>query len=312
MKKQSIGKYISSIYRCQSIIINRKFEQYGIGSGQYIFLVKIAGNPGINQRDLSIQVGIDRANTHRAIKKLEELGYIYTVRDDEDKRVLKSFLSEEGEALMPKISAGLADITKILTQGIDKAHLSELYKLLGMLEENAFKHVKSLREESRYMAKNRRLDVTNEKVNTILRKLAAPMILGILGMVLFNLTDTYFVGKLGTLQIAALSFTFPVVMVFNSINMGIGIGAAAVISKAVGEQEKDKVKRSVHRQPYAWSGHCNDDDDNRTAHYKTTVYAAWRRQHNFAIYTGIYEDMVRRHTLCSDTNDRQQRYPSPR
>ena len=93
------------------------------------------------------------------------------------------------------------------------------------------------------MAKNRRIDVTQEKVNTVLSNLAAPMILGILGMVLFNLTDTYFVGKLGTLQIAALSFTFPVVMVFNSINLGIGIGAAAVISKAVGEQKKDKVKR---------------------------------------------------------------------
>ena len=148
MKNQSIGKYISSIYRCQSIIINRKFEQYGIGSGQYIFLVRIAGNPGVSQRDLSLQVGINRANTHRAIKKLEALGYIYTVRDDDDKRIIKSYLSEKGEALMPKISEGLAGITKILTQGIDEAHLNMLYNLLGMLETNAFKHVKSLREES--------------------------------------------------------------------------------------------------------------------------------------------------------------------
>ncbi len=150
MNKQSIGKYISSIYRCQSIIINRKFEQYGIGSGQYIFLVNIARSPGINQRDLSIQVGIDRANTHRAIKKLEALGYIYIVRDDEDKRIIKSFLSEEGGALMPKISEGLASITKILTKGIDETHLSELYGLLGKLEENAFNYVNSLREESRH------------------------------------------------------------------------------------------------------------------------------------------------------------------
>jgi putative MATE family efflux protein len=69
------------------------------------------------------------------------------------------------------------------------------------------------------------------------------MILGILGMVAFNLTDTYFVGQLGTLQIAALSFTFPVVMVVNSINLGIGIGASAVISKAFGEQNKKRVMR---------------------------------------------------------------------
>jgi putative MATE family efflux protein len=69
------------------------------------------------------------------------------------------------------------------------------------------------------------------------------MIIGVLGMVAFNLTDTYFVGRLGTFQIAALSFTFPVVMVVNSINMGIGIGASAVISHAAGEKKKEKVVR---------------------------------------------------------------------
>jgi putative MATE family efflux protein len=93
------------------------------------------------------------------------------------------------------------------------------------------------------MAKNKRVDITQGPVNTVLRKLAAPMILGILGMVAFNLADTYFVGKLGTFQIAALSFTFPVVMVVGSINMGIGIGTSAVISKAVGEKQKEKVIR---------------------------------------------------------------------
>lgn len=93
------------------------------------------------------------------------------------------------------------------------------------------------------MTKKNKVSITQDPVNTVLRRLAVPMILGILGMVAFNLTDTYFVGKLGTLQIAALSFTFPVVMAINSINMGIGIGASAVISKAVGEQKRDKVLR---------------------------------------------------------------------
>ena len=93
------------------------------------------------------------------------------------------------------------------------------------------------------MQGNKRINITQEPVNKTLLKLALPMILGILGMVAFNLTDTYFVGQLGTLQIAALSFTFPVVMVVNSINLGIGIGASAVISKAAGERNKERVMR---------------------------------------------------------------------
>ncbi len=93
------------------------------------------------------------------------------------------------------------------------------------------------------MNQSKEKDLTKGEVPHILKKLTIPMILGILGLVIFNLVDTYFVGKLGTLQIAALTYTFPVVLVINSINLGLGIGAAAVISKAVGENNREKVIR---------------------------------------------------------------------
>jgi len=80
-------------------------------------------------------------------------------------------------------------------------------------------------------------------IQKTLIKLTIPMILGTLGMVIFNLADTFFVGQLGTNQLAALSFTFPVVLVVSSIAMGLGIGASAVISRAIGEGNYDKVKR---------------------------------------------------------------------
>ncbi len=80
-------------------------------------------------------------------------------------------------------------------------------------------------------------------VQKTLIRLTMPMMLGMLGMVIFNLSDTFFVGQLGTNQLAALSFTFPVVLVVSSLAMGLGIGASAVISRAIGEGNHDKVKR---------------------------------------------------------------------
>jgi putative MATE family efflux protein len=68
------------------------------------------------------------------------------------------------------------------------------------------------------------------------------MIFGIFGLVAFNLADTFFVGKLGTSQMAALTFTFPVVLILNSLNMGLGIGASVIISKAFGEKDHEAVK----------------------------------------------------------------------
>jgi putative MATE family efflux protein len=73
--------------------------------------------------------------------------------------------------------------------------------------------------------------------------LTIPMIIGMVGMVAFNLVDTFFVGQLGTQELAALSFTFPIIMVIGSLAMGIGTGASAVISQAIGRGDNHKVKR---------------------------------------------------------------------
>ncbi len=70
-----------------------------------------------------------------------------------------------------------------------------------------------------------------------------PMIFGMVGIVAFNLVDTFFVGRLGTPELAALSFTFPVVMVIGSLALGLGTGASAVISRAIGEQDTQRVRR---------------------------------------------------------------------
>ena len=85
--------------------------------------------------------------------------------------------------------------------------------------------------------------LTKGPVGKILIELTLPMVFGIVGMVAFNLVDTFFVGRLGTKELAALSFTFPVVLVINSIALGLGIGASAVISRAIGEGDYKRVKR---------------------------------------------------------------------
>jgi len=80
-------------------------------------------------------------------------------------------------------------------------------------------------------------------IGKTLARMTIAMTLGMVGMVAFNLIDTFFVGRLGTDQLAALSFTFPVILVITSIALGLGFGASAVISRAIGEGDQHKVQR---------------------------------------------------------------------
>ena len=85
--------------------------------------------------------------------------------------------------------------------------------------------------------------LTEGPIRPILVRLTIPMLFGIIGMVIFNLVDTIYIGRLGTEPLAALSFTFPVVMVVTSIGLGIGVGSSSLISFAIGEGNHGKVQR---------------------------------------------------------------------
>ncbi len=86
-------------------------------------------------------------------------------------------------------------------------------------------------------------NLTADSVPKTITAMTLPMIMGMLSIVAFNLIDTFFIGKLGTKALAAMSFTLPVVMLQGAISMGLGVGASAVISQAIGRKDTDSVKR---------------------------------------------------------------------
>ena len=85
--------------------------------------------------------------------------------------------------------------------------------------------------------------LTEGAISNRLMSLTLPMVWGILAIVAFNLADTYHVGQLGINQLAAMSFTFPVVMTLGSLAMGLGIGASSIIARAIGQGDRTRVQR---------------------------------------------------------------------
>ncbi len=77
--------------------------------------------------------------------------------------------------------------------------------------------------------------------------MAIPMIFGMMGMVIFNLADTYFLGRLGVGELAAISFSFPVIMFINSLSQGVGIGTSSLISRNIMVTDRESVKMMASR-----------------------------------------------------------------
>jgi putative MATE family efflux protein len=69
------------------------------------------------------------------------------------------------------------------------------------------------------------------------------MMMGVSSNILVSMLEIAFIGQLGTEEVAAVTFTFPLVMILNSIALGIGIGTSSVIARYVGSGKREEVKR---------------------------------------------------------------------
>ncbi|MEE2644259.1 MAG: MATE family efflux transporter [Myxococcota bacterium] len=85
--------------------------------------------------------------------------------------------------------------------------------------------------------------LTTGRIAPLLRRLAVPMVIGVFALLSVNLVDTYFVGLLGTEELAAMSFTFPIVGLIMNLCMGLGIGVTATISRLVGSEEREQAEQ---------------------------------------------------------------------
>lgn len=90
---------------------------------------------------------------------------------------------------------------------------------------------------------NKKINLLEGDIKSTLTKLTWPMVFGMLGLIIFNLTDTFYIGRLGVAELAAISFTFPVVTFINSIGQGIGIGTASLISRSFVSKNRQVVRQ---------------------------------------------------------------------
>ncbi len=73
------------------------------------------------------------------------------------------------------------------------------------------------------------------------------MLLGMLAMIVYNVADIYFISRLGTVELAAISFTFPVVFFIGAITVGFGHGTSALCARLFGEQRTGDAGRvAIH------------------------------------------------------------------
>jgi len=84
-------------------------------------------------------------------------------------------------------------------------------------------------------------------VGRLLANMSAPPMVSMLAVALYNIIDSIFVARVSENALTAVTLVFPVQMIMMSINVGIGVGLASLISRRLGEKrQKDADTAAAH------------------------------------------------------------------
>ncbi len=82
--------------------------------------------------------------------------------------------------------------------------------------------------------------LTDRPIVPTLLYLSWPIIVGQFLQLSYNLADTFWVGKLGPVYLAAISISFPLIFVVFSVAAGFSISGVALVSQYTGANQKEK------------------------------------------------------------------------
>lgn len=131
-----VGRVLSRLARKCQIAVGNALQKYDLTAAEEPFLMAILNNEGFSQEELTAYVGVDKAATARAVRSLEEKGYLTRVQDPRDKRQNRVHATEKARAIGPQVREELFRINLALTEGFSQEENDQIYAFLLRIDEH--------------------------------------------------------------------------------------------------------------------------------------------------------------------------------
>ncbi|MCI1901341.1 MAG: MATE family efflux transporter [Bifidobacteriaceae bacterium] len=89
------------------------------------------------------------------------------------------------------------------------------------------------------------LQMTRSPLRRLIVRMAIPAVISNVVSIIYNLTDTFFVGRLGTSASGALGIAFPIMLVIQATGLLFGQGSGNKLSIELGRKNIDRARRLV-------------------------------------------------------------------
>ncbi len=142
---ETIDFYIKGAWHSLTKMYNRIASQHDTSQTVAYILVHI-DKEGTPATVIAQRLGMEATSLSRVIKNMEERKLIFKEVDEQDKRVMKIFLTDEGVEKRRLVKKILIDFNKKVIAKISKKDMQTFYKVINTINELACKENKLNKE----------------------------------------------------------------------------------------------------------------------------------------------------------------------
>jgi DNA-binding MarR family transcriptional regulator len=131
-----LGAAVSVISRSKSVFFNNRLRPHGLSAGQVPVLLLLAREQNIMQDRLVRHYHLDKGTIARAVRKLEDGGFLHRTPDPGNRRAVRLFLTGKGEEAIPLLQSINREWEEQAGAGLSAGEMASLRSLLHRMAQN--------------------------------------------------------------------------------------------------------------------------------------------------------------------------------
>ncbi|MEK4029780.1 MULTISPECIES: MarR family transcriptional regulator [Bacillaceae] len=113
--------------------VKQKLSPFNIAPEQNLIMMLLWEEDGLNQNEIAEKLNKDKTNIARMVFNLEQKGLIRRISNEQDRRSLRVYLTNEGKELGNHVVPIAEEFNELICKGISKEELTEVRRILSKM-----------------------------------------------------------------------------------------------------------------------------------------------------------------------------------
>ena len=113
-----------------------KLDSLGLYRGQPKLIYILSEEDGLTKKDLAKRFNVTAPTITKMVERLEKNDFVYTQKDEKDKRITRVFISEKGRKVQAQLVEFFNESKEVYFKDMTEEDIETLHRLLTKITEN--------------------------------------------------------------------------------------------------------------------------------------------------------------------------------